>query len=284
MDCQNVQAAIDAVIDKNKDRNRDRDIRREEADGTIGAHVRSCHDCRRYSDETTVLLTMLAAQSRIEAPADFDFKLRARLAQTKDETAVLLTMLEAQPRIEAPADFDFKLRARLARAKLEPAPAEGIFEKLRARSLGLSLGFSWGQAAAATATLAVAVTVTALNFSTSDRAVPTKTDQANHQVVDKVDTLVEPPVTNGPAVTVKPSLPVKSGHKASVVIPMSAAARTNNSNLTTDPEIETEGKDYIWRGFDPENKQFITTQNRDLIGAENSASMMPKTLSFVPSI
>jgi hypothetical protein len=267
MDCQNVQAVIDA------------DIRREEVNGMIGAHVRDCRDCRRYSDETAVLLTMLGAQPRIEAPADFDFKLRARLARA-DETAVLLTMLSAQPRIEAPADFDFKLRARLARAKSEPAAAESIFEKPRTRSYR----FSWGQAAAATATLAVAVTVSALNFSTSDRAVPSKTDQTNYQVADKVVVSVSTPVTNAPAVAARPPLSVKSGHKASVVTPISTEARTNNSDLTTDPEVKTEGKDYTWRGFDPENKQFITTQNRDLIGAENSASTMSKTLSFVGSI
>jgi hypothetical protein len=272
MDCQNVRAVIDL------------DLRREEANETIGAHLGRCHDCRRYSDETAVLLTMLGAQPRIEAPADFDFKLRARLARA-DETAVLLTMLGAQPRIEAPADFDFKLRARLARAKSEPAPAEGIFEKLRARSYSFAWGgFSWGQAAAATATLAVAVTVTALNFSTSDRAIPSKTDQTNNQVVEKVAASVPKPVKNAPAVAVKPPLSVKSVHKASVVNQISTAVRTNDSNLATEPGVETEGRDYTWRGYDPENRQFITTQNRDLIGAENSASMMPKTLSFVGSI
>jgi hypothetical protein len=280
MDCQNVQAAIDAVTDTGNYTG----IRREEVNGTIGAHVRHCHDCRRYSDETAVLLTLLGAQPRIDAPADFDFKLRARLARA-DETAVLLTLLGAQPRIEAPADFDFKLRARLARAKSEPAAGRGLFEKLHAMSYRFSWGgFSWGQAAAATATLAVITTVTALNFSTGDRAVESKTYQINSPAVEKVAASVQPPVAKEPAATVKRAVSVKSGHRTLVVDPIPAAVRTVNLNLTAGSEAETEGKDYIWRGYDPETGQFVTTKNRDLIGAENSASTIPKTPSFVPSI
>jgi hypothetical protein len=282
MDCQNVQAAIDAASEMK--------IRREEANETIGAHIRSCRDCRRYSDETAVLLTLLGAQPRIEAPADFDFKLRARLARVNsepaaDETAALLTLLGAQPRIEAPADFDFKLRARLARAKSEPAAAKGPCEKIHAMSYGFSWGgFSWGQAVAATATLAVVATVTALHFSTSDPAIPPRMSQTNHQVVKKVDASIEPPVTKAPAATFKPSHSVKSSYRTSAVTSISAAVPTNDSNLTSGSEGSTEGEDYIWRGFDPENRQFITTQNRNLIGAENSASTMSRTSSFVPSI
>jgi len=244
MDCQNVQASIDAAIDM--------PIRGDEANETIGAHVRSCRDCRRYSDET----------------------------------AVLLTLLGAQPRIAAPADFDFKLRARLARAKSEPAAPKGLFEKLlHARSSRSFLGFSWGPAAAATATLAVAAAVTALHFSTSDRTLLSKSvDQTNYQVAERVVASVEPPVMKAPAAAVKSPPPAKSRHRASAVAPIPAAVRTDNPDLTTESESSTEGKDYIWRGFDPETGQFITTQSRYLIGAENSASTMSKTPSFVPSI
>jgi hypothetical protein len=238
MDCQNVQAAIDTNITN---------IGHEEANETIGAHVRGCQDCRRYSDET----------------------------------AVLLTLLGTQPRIEAPADFDFKLRARLARAKSEPAAADGLFDKLHARSWR----FSWGQAAAATATLAVIATITTLHLATGDRAMQSKMDESTHRVAEKVAASVSPPVTNAPAVAVKHSFSVvKSRHKTSVAAPIPAAVRTTDPNLATESEDSTEGKDYFFRGFDPENKQFITTQNRALIGAESSASTMSKTLSFVPSI
>jgi hypothetical protein len=236
MDCQNVQASIDAAINIA--------VRRDEANETMGAHVRSCRDCRRYSDET----------------------------------AALLTLLGAQPRIEAPADFDFKLRARLARAKSEPAAAKGLFEKLRASSYR----FSWGQTAAATATLAVVATVTALHFSTGDRAAVPGVDQKNHQVAERVAKSVEPPVANALPVTVKPSHSAKSRQRIAPVTPIPAAVRTDSLNLTTESEVETEGKDYTWRVYDPDTGQFVTTQNRYLIGAENSASTMSKTLSFVP--
>jgi hypothetical protein len=236
MDCQNVQAAIDAAIDVN--------VGRAGANETIGAHLGSCRDCRRYSDES----------------------------------AVLLTMLGAQPSIEAPADFDFKLRARLARAQSEPAAAN-------AKSFGFSWsGFSWGQAAAATAALAVVATVTALHVSTSDRTVVTKVNQTNYPVAEKVAASVAPPVTNARAVTAKTRLSVKTGQRASAVTPISATLRTDNLNLATESEDSTEGKDYIWRGYDPETGQFVTTQNRALIGAENSASTMSKNSSFVASI
>jgi hypothetical protein len=273
MDCKNVQAAIDAVTDTGIDTG----IRREAVNGTIDAHVRHCHDCRRYSDETAVLLTLLGAQPRFEAPADFDFKLRARLARA-DETAVLLTLLGAQPRVEAPADFDFRLRARLARAQSEPAAGRGLFEKLHA----MSSRFSWGQAAAATATLAVITTVTALHFSIGDRAVASKTEQINSPAIEKVDISGEPQAASAPAATVKRPNSVKSGNRTLAVAPIPAAVRTAKLNLTTEPEAETDGKDYIWRGYDPETGQFVTTKNRDLIGAENSTSTIPKT--FVPSI
>jgi hypothetical protein len=49
------------------------------------AHLSGCSDCRQYADSTFMLMGMLASQPRVEAPADFDFRLRARIARARDE-------------------------------------------------------------------------------------------------------------------------------------------------------------------------------------------------------
>ncbi len=237
MDCQNVQSAIDT------------DFRRENANETIGFHLKSCHDCRRYTDET----------------------------------AGLLNLLGAQPRIEVPADFDFKLRARLARAKSD-ASSEGLLDRLHARS-SITLGYTWGRAAAATAALAILVTITALNFTTGDRIAQSKSEAPSSQIAEKAAAAVSPTVTSSPAVTsVKPLQTVKYNHKASELTQISLSERTNDLNLAAESEIEAEKHVYTWRGFDPEKGEFITAQSRDLIGAESSASTMSKTSPYVPSI
>lgn len=237
MDCKNVQSAIDTGL------------RREAANETVSAHLSGCQDCRRHSDET----------------------------------AVLLTLLGAQPRIEAPADFDFKLRARLARAKSEPDRAGGLFERLQAKAFSLS----WGQTAAATITLAVVVTGSALHFSKSSPGVQSQMSETNYPAVERVAAVVSPPSTDGSAMIGRPSHSVKSIRRNTGYTQASAAVRTNHPNLNSGEsgeEVKTEGSDYTWRGFDPQKGKIITTRNRDLIGAENSASTMSKTLSFVPSI
>lgn len=48
-------------------------------------HLSGCAPCNRYAKETFGLTELLAAQPRVEAPADFDFRLRARLARERAE-------------------------------------------------------------------------------------------------------------------------------------------------------------------------------------------------------
>jgi hypothetical protein len=233
MDCQNVQSAIDT------------DFRREHANETIGYHLKSCHDCRRYTDET----------------------------------AGLLNLLGAQPRIEVPADFDFKLRARLARAQSDGA-REGLLARLHVRSAG----YSWGRAAAATATLAMLVTFTALNFTTGDRIAESKSEAPSTQIAGQIAVKAASVATTVTSPPAKHSAPAKRSHKSSAVGQFLESERTNNLTLTAESEIETEKQVYTWRGFDPEKGKFITTQNRNLIGAESSASTMSMNSSYVPSI
>ena len=73
MNCRETRAAVDAASSQNN--------------LLSGAeqHLGSCPDCRHYSAGTFQLLALLAAQPRVEAPADFDFRLKARIARARDE-------------------------------------------------------------------------------------------------------------------------------------------------------------------------------------------------------
>jgi len=46
-------------------------------------HIASCSDCGQFLDERAKLKALLADVGRVSAPADFDFKLKARLAEVK---------------------------------------------------------------------------------------------------------------------------------------------------------------------------------------------------------
>ncbi len=108
MNCKQIREEIDAASRHNM------------RGGGAMSHLDSCPDCRRYSDET----------------------------------ASLTRLLSAQPRVEAPPDFEFRLRARLLRAQAEPVIApRGFLWKI------LPGTFSWGQTVAAAAALTLVVTV-----------------------------------------------------------------------------------------------------------------------------
>ncbi|MBL8187467.1 MAG: hypothetical protein JNK38_05645 [Acidobacteria bacterium] len=82
MNCKDVQASIDSASSRNP-------MVREAHNHLIG-----CPDCRRYSDQSNALLALLTAQPRVEAPADFDFRLRARIAQAQAKPASPFAFLE----------------------------------------------------------------------------------------------------------------------------------------------------------------------------------------------
>jgi hypothetical protein len=108
MNCKQIREEIDAASRHNM------------YGGDVRSHLDACPYCRRYSDET----------------------------------ASLTRLLGEQPRVEAPPDFEFKLRARMLRAQAEPAIApRGSLWKI------LPGTFSWGQTVAAAAALTLVVTV-----------------------------------------------------------------------------------------------------------------------------
>lgn len=51
------------------------------------AHLSACAACRAFSDERAALKGLMASLGSVEAPADFDWRLRSRLARTRSETA-----------------------------------------------------------------------------------------------------------------------------------------------------------------------------------------------------
>lgn len=111
MNCKQIREAIDTSSRHNL------------YSGAVMSHLNGCPGCHHYSNETTSLLRLLAAQ----------------------------------PRVEAPPDFEFRLRARLLRAQAAPAiDPQGFLRKIRPGT------FSWGQTVAAAAALTLVVTVSTL--------------------------------------------------------------------------------------------------------------------------
>jgi hypothetical protein len=120
MNCKEAKAAIDLQS------------RRAPSGDTIKPHLSGCPDCRHYADETNSLLSLLSAQ----------------------------------PRVQAPADFDFRLRARIARAQAAERRPFGFFEGLWTRT------FSWGQAATALAALALVATFSTYYLNHNEPSAP----------------------------------------------------------------------------------------------------------------
>jgi len=83
MKCQDIRTAIDTMS------------KRAPMSHEMKAHVGVCVDCGRYADQTTALLSLLSAQPRVEAPSDFDFRLRARIARAQAEPRGLAARIQS---------------------------------------------------------------------------------------------------------------------------------------------------------------------------------------------
>lgn len=78
MNCQMAREAIDS--------------RRSEVIGTEAQlHLSQCGECASYAG----LLSLLQSHPRVDAPADFDFRLKARIARARDERHGVLERLAA---------------------------------------------------------------------------------------------------------------------------------------------------------------------------------------------
>ena len=120
MNCQNVRTAIDAASP------------REPFSESVTLHLAACQNCGDYAAQMTALFALM----------------------------------NDVPRVQVPNDFDFRLRARLAQVKAEPAPRGGLsfFSEFWKQS------FSWGQTASAMAAIALVVTMTTVYFFSSNKS------------------------------------------------------------------------------------------------------------------
>lgn len=58
----------------------------EEPSAPIKAHLQGCTSCRSFYDDRLKLRQMIGGLEIVTAPGDFDFRLRARLAQERDKS------------------------------------------------------------------------------------------------------------------------------------------------------------------------------------------------------
>ncbi|MDQ1559142.1 MAG: hypothetical protein QOD32_2202 [Pyrinomonadaceae bacterium] len=65
----------------------ERDLRRESLSEAAEAHVSSCAACRVFAEERLALRRLVGGLEKISAPADFDFRMRARLASERAPNA-----------------------------------------------------------------------------------------------------------------------------------------------------------------------------------------------------
>jgi len=194
-----------------------------------------------------------------------------------DETASLLTLLSAQPRVQAPADFDFRLRARIARAQAEQAaPANTLQETLQKI---WTQTFSWGQAATAMAAALVVITASTVYINHRDPSPMTaekSADQAERTVA-KISTApavdeTRPSVRMG-VVTETPKLtparftakPKASSVNYQRAVMEDVVARTSVASNNDSTQI-----------YDVEKRQVVSTPKRDtLLGVENAGLAKP---------
>lgn len=69
MNCQKCKTEIE-----------ERDLRRESLSDAATAHVASCASCRVFGEERLALRRLVGGLEKVSAPADFDFRIRARMA------------------------------------------------------------------------------------------------------------------------------------------------------------------------------------------------------------
>lgn len=73
MNCSEARKAVDSVL------------RRSEVASHADQHLSDCNSCREYAAGNFRLIAMLASQPAVEAPPDFDFRLRASIARARDQ-------------------------------------------------------------------------------------------------------------------------------------------------------------------------------------------------------
>ncbi len=242
MKCQNIKTVIDTAA------------RREPMSEMVKFHLGGCPDCRQYADGTSALLALL----------------------------------RTQPRVEAPADFDFKLRARIARAQAEPQGSLAFLERLWSRS------FSWGQAATAVATVALAITITTIQLNRNDQTSPSPANLALTAVqVPQVSSPMGSEASPASVEALTPApiakavrLNSRSARSYSISERVGAADPGESRQIIASSLAKgsTPNSDDTWRAYNPEKGQIAVPNRATYFGVENSSGGLAKTAAFVPSI
>lgn len=229
MNCKDTQTALDSAS------------RRNPISQSASAHLAGCPDCRSYSDQSNALLALLGSQ----------------------------------PRVEAPADFDFRLRARIARAESQPS---GGPVAVLANFFGLS--FSFKQATASLAAVAVMVAAATFYFTngnhsaTSNNSMIARVENPVAQVPEKS---VEAPADKAVAATPVSPRPVAvkmtSGTHINVTKMKAAMFSAASSGEATIANNTIRKEDTV-RVFNRERGQVMEASSRTaLYGVEGSAAM-----------
>src|SRR4028119_525229 len=97
----------------------ERDLRRESLSDAAEAHLSACADCRVFGAERLALRRLVGGLEKVSAPADFDFRMRARMVAERGDRAPRAGGLE---KVSARADFDSRMRARMVAERGDRAP------------------------------------------------------------------------------------------------------------------------------------------------------------------
>ncbi len=221
--------------------------RRSPYNDAVQFHLSGCPDCRHYANETSALLTLLSAQ----------------------------------PRVQAPPDFDFRLRARIARAQSADRPS-GLFENLWARTFS----WGQAATALAAVALAVTFSISYFNrensapVKTSNLAAVNEIPAPPQNVAEVVGEMKPQQQTVHAAKPVSAKFTARSA-KSSLL----ATRLTATPPVTADPIAQTEivSIDNTPRIYSRETRQFVSHSDR-LLGAEgaslNSAKQAVVALTF----
>lgn len=233
MNCNQTREAIDSSL------------RRAAYGDSVNAHLSGCPDCRRNADETESLLMLL----------------------------------KAQPRVEAPADFDFRLRARIARAEAEQAHSIGFLEKIWESFLAQT--FSWGQAATAMAAVAVLIMVSTyyVRHESSAPVTANNTEVAIASADNKASAQSQPMMESQPdAKAVAPArlAPARVSNKGYRTAAYRPAATVETASFKDIASV-----DNMPRFYSRETRQVV--QDRNAFGAELISANTVKTAALAPS-
>ncbi|NBO63963.1 MAG: hypothetical protein EBU88_03765 [Acidobacteria bacterium] len=211
----------------------------------------------------------------------------------------LLALLREQPRVEAPSDFEFRVRAGIARARA--AQSEPASVSLGRWLLSGRLSLSWIQTTAVAAALAAVVTVTAYRYTQYDQmTAPTLATESGVSTslvavnqpgaaAIRQSTVVAANVIKAPLSA--PRVPVSSTSIAGREVALAAGSLAVSAVEPSEADSVSTGGASL-KVFNSERGQMISASSQmTLIGAESSSPLGSsavgqgaRSVGYVPSI